>query len=360
MTERPTSLPRLLGATLMVVVLVGIGVALGATFWPRVVKVEQRVVAPIRRDVERQGFADHLPDLVEASCPAIVQISGLLPPPPAPAPKGHKQAKRVPVAPPPIANGFAVSDDGYILAMAPGATAQAKVSVQMPGGDNADGVVRATDPATGLALIKVEANGLPALDFSDEDFPRLGASGLIPFVAPGQGCAIQTGVVSSDYLVDHGHNAGIVRVTPALDPAIVGAPLIDNDGDVFGIAMSADGKRGTPYLPGNVAARVLSQMLRAGSPVRALGIVPDDLTPVLARRLGLDRQRGAVISWVIPSSPADKAGLRAADIVLAVGGSPISGASELSRTLDGASGSTALTILRDGLQTSVTLTVAAK
>ncbi|WP_167073129.1 S1C family serine protease [Sphingomonas vulcanisoli] len=355
MDETHTSFPRLLGTALLILLLVGIGAVIGATLWPRVVTVEQRVTAPIRRDIGAQGFAERLPDLVEATCPAIVQVNGLLPTPSvANLPKGHK-AKRAMPPPPPITNGFFVSDDGYVLAMAPGAHPQGPISVQMPDGSNAEAELRASDPATGLVLLKVDGKGLTTLDFSDEDFPRIGASGLIPFVAPGQRCAIQTGIVAADYLVDHAHNAGTIRATPALDPVLVGAPLIDSDGDVFGIAMPADGKRGTPYLPGNVAARVVSQMLRSGSPTRALGIVPDDLTPVLARRLATDRQRGAVISWVVPGSAADKAGLHAADIVLAVNGAPISGASELSRTLDGARGTIPLTILRDGQQIAMTL-----
>lgn len=360
MTEQgQTSFPRLLGTGLFILLLVAIGVVVGATLWPRVVKVEQRVVAPIRRDVGPQGFAERLPDLVEAACPAIVQINGLLPATPAPQAKNRK-AKRTTPPPAAIANGFFVSDDGYVLAMAPGASAASTITVQMPDGSSTGAEIRAADPATGLVLLKVDADHMTALDFSDEDFPRIGASGLIPFAAPGQRCAIQTGVVVSDYLVDHARGAGTVHVAPALDPMLVGAPLIDADGDVFGIAMPADGKRGTPYLPGNVAARVLSQMLRSGSPPRLLGIVPDDLTPTLATRLDTDRQRGAVVSWVMPGSPADKAGLNAADIILSVNGSPISGASELARAMDGPAGAVPLTVLRNSQQISLTIARPAK
>ena len=355
MADKEPSFPRLLGTGLFVLLLVTIGVVIGATLWPRAVKVEQRVVAPIRRETEPQGFAERLPDLVEAACPAIVQIGGLLPAPSTPAPPKGRKAKHATPPPPVIANGFFVSSDGYLLAMAPGARVAGAATVQMPDGGAVNAEIRAADPATGLVLLKADTDGQVALDFSDEDFPRIGASGLIPFVAPGQRCAIQTAVVASDYLVDHAVNAGVVRATPALDPALVGAPLIDGDGDVFGIAMPADGKRGTPYLPGNVAARVLSQMLRSGAPARALGIVPDDLTPVLARRLDTDRQRGAVVSWLIAGSPAEKGGVHVADIVLAVSGSPISGASELARTLDGATGAIALTVLRDGRQVDLTV-----
>jgi S1-C subfamily serine protease len=97
-------------------------------------------------------------------------------------------------------------------------------------------------------------------------------------------------------------------------------------------------------------------MLRSGAPPAApFGIVAEDLGPVLAKRLGADRQRGAVVVMVRPGSPADTAGLRAGDVVLTAGQSPISGASELGRALDPDAPSIDLEIVRRGERQQLTL-----
>jgi serine protease Do len=142
-----------------------------------------------------------------------------------------------------------------------------------------------------------------------------------------------------------------LRVRPALDTSFGGAVVLDRDGNVAGIAgldvPGADDGDASYLLPASTAQLVSSALLRNGSVTHnAFGIVAEDLSQALADRLGAGRERGAIVAIVEQRSPAARAGLKAGDVVLAAGGSPVSGASELARALDTDAPTLELDILR--------------
>jgi S1-C subfamily serine protease len=125
--------------------------------------------------------------------------------------------------------------------------------------------------------------------------------------------------------------------------------VLDADGRVLALAGATAAAAGedVPLLPAATARRIASELLRNGTPSgNAFGIVAEDLTPRLAGRLGVDRDRGAVVSIIRPGSPAAHAGMKAGDIVLSVSSAPVSAASELGRALDTDERSVTIELLR--------------
>jgi len=334
----------------VVLVLIVIGVVTGAQLWRPMATVERHVVAPIQRVTNRASPSEMLPDLVDTACPAIVRIGLGVPP--------ASTAKPNPLASRELA-GIVVSPDGYIVTSGRMLAGRDTLPVQFNDGRELDAKVVANDPLSGLALVKVDGRNFATLQFADSDLPRTGQWGFSLTSPAGSGCAVQAGVIARDFAAGGEALRSSVSIDPAPTANAEGVPFIGSDGRVLGLSAFPDddsaGDLGV-LVPGDVAARIVSEMLRSGAPPAApFGIVTEDLGPVLAKRLGADRQRGAVVVMVKPGSPADTAGLRAGDVVLTAGQSPISGASELGRALDPDAASIDLEIVRRGERQQLTL-----
>lgn len=352
MTEGPParSLKSQAITAAVVLALIVAGVVTGARLWRPMATVERHVVAPIQRVTNRASPSEMLPDLVDTACPAVVRI-GLGVPPASTAIPNALASRQL--------GGIVVSPDGYIVTSGRMLGGRDTLPVQFNDGSELDGKVVANDPLSGLALVKVAGRDLATLQFADNDLPRTGAWGFSLASPAGSGCAVQTGVIARDFAAGGESLRSSVAIGPAIDGNMEGVPFIGGDGRVLGLsAFPDDASAGdlATLVPGDVAARIVSEMLRSGAPPAApFGIVAEDLGPVLAKRLGADRQRGAVVILVKPGSPADSAGLKAGDVVLTAGQSPISGASELGRALDPDAPSIDLEIVRRGERQQVTL-----
>lgn len=334
----------------IVLVLIVVGVVTGAQLWRPVATVERHVVAPIQRVTNRASPSDMLPDLVDTACPAVVRIG--LGVPPASTVKPDLLASRG-------LAGIVVSSDGYIVTSGRMLAGRDTLPVQFNDGRALDAKMVASDPLSGLALLKVDGRNFAALQFADTDLPRTGQWGFSLTSPAGSGCAVQTGVIARDFAAGGDTQRSSVSIGPAITENIEGVPFIGSDGRVLGLSAFPDDESAGDLgllVPGDVAARIVSEMLRSGAPPAApFGILAEDLGPVLAKRLGADRQRGAVVVMVKPGSPADTAGLKAGDVVLTADKSPISGASELGRALDPTATSIDLEIVRRGEHQEVTL-----
>lgn len=352
MTAAPpaTSIRKLAITALVVLVLIVVGIVTGAQLWRPMATVERHVVAPIQRVTNRSSPSETLPDLVDAACPAVVRIGLGVPP--------ASTAKPDPLASRGL-GGIVVSSDGFIVTSGRMLAGRGTLPVQFNDGSELDAKVVANDPLSGLALLKVDGRNFTTLQFADSDLPRTGAWGFSLTSPAGSGCAVQTGVIAQDFAAGGEALRSSVSIDPTPSGNVEGVPFIGSDGRVLGLPAFPDddsaGDLGV-LIPGDVAARIVSEMLRSGAPPAApFGIVAEDLGPVLAKRLGADRQRGAVVVMVKPGSPADTAGLKAGDVVLTADESPISGASELGRALDPTATSVDLEIVRHGEHQELTL-----
>lgn len=335
-------------ATGIGLLLIGTGVAIGARFWPRVALVEQRVVAPLRSPTVRLAPTEALPDLVEATCPALVSISL--------TPLGGSPDKRNDPGQPAL-TGIVVSQDGFIATSGAALTGRDTVLVQLSDGRRLSGAVKARDPTSGIAIIKVDGTSFATMEFADSDLPRIGTWGFSLSSRGASGCAVETGLISRDTVSDGPSLRLSLVAGPPGVAQVEGAPFIGADGRVLGMAETSkevSGDESTALIPGSVAAPIISAMMRdETAPAAPRGVVAGGLAPVVAKLVSASGEAGAVITIVKPGSQAQQAGLRAGDVVLSVGGTPISSAAELGRALDSATGSVDVQIARRGATRSL-------
>lgn len=330
---------RRVGQMLAVVALIAVGVLAGARVWSPVKTVEQRVAAPIREVVSRVSPLENLPDLVDAACPAIVSLH--LP--------GPDSA---------TAQGIVLSGDGFILttaALPDGATPD----VWLDDGQRLKAEIAGREPLSGVTLLRVAAKNLSTVQLADPDLPRPGTRGFTLHSPAARGCVVDPAVAASDFVTEDAAEDYYVRVHGSGGPLVPGTPFLTVDGRVAAMAQPGrDPASGADrFLPADLLTTIVAYLMRNADPApNPYGIIAEDLSPVLAGRLGADRGRGAVVIVVGPGSAAEKAGVRVGDVILSAGPSPVSSASELNRVLGG-SGSTDLTISRASDEQPLTLTL---
>jgi serine protease Do len=188
-----------------------------------------------------------------------------------------------------------------------------------------DAKLLAADRDTDLALLKIEATGLPALELSDSSDLKQGQL-VLAFGSPlGLDNSVSMGVVSSvARKLDPDSPAIYVQTDAAINPGNSGGPLVDTSGRVVGIntliLTRSGGNEGIGLaVPSNVVRTVYTQVRNEGHVHHhQIGVSARNITPALASGLGLDHEDGVLIEDVIPLSPADTAGLMPGDIVLSV------------------------------------------
>lgn len=221
------------------------------------------------------------------------------------------------------------------------------------------------DPSTDLAVIKVDAQGLVAARFADSDSMRVG-EWVVAIGSPfGLGYTVTTGVLSAKGRGGLGMNAieDYLQTDASINPGNSGGPLCNLDGQVVGINTMIVGRgSGIGFaVPSNIARRVGEQVLKIGHVERAgLGVNVQDLSPDLAAAMSLDPRAGALVNQVTPGGPAEKAQMKAGDVIAAVAGKSVHDSRELVReVLTHDVGQTVLVeVVRDGKHygTSVVLT----
>ena len=234
-------------------------------------------------------------------------------------------------------SGVIIRHDGLILTNAHVVGSAKQVDVRLASGKNLQGTVLGVDPAVDVAVVKVEAKGLPEARFADSDQLDVGQAAIAIGNPLGLEGTVTTGVVSATNRQRSPDDfVGFIQTDAAINPGNSGGPLLDSEGRVIGINTWIIGRaNGLGFaVPINVARDVAKQVFETGTVRRAiLGIVPTSVTPDLATRLKLPVKQGASLVEVSPGSPAEKAGLRAEDIITHVEGQEITGAGDLRRIL---------------------------
>jgi serine protease Do len=224
------------------------------------------------------------------------------------------------------------------------------------------------DPESDLALIKIDAKNLPAITWGDSSKLRVGEIVLAVGNPFGLSGTVTKGIVSATGRT----NVGIIgyedfiQTDAPINPGNSGGPLVNIKGDVVGIntaiASQSGGYMGVGFaIPSNSAKLVMDALLKTGKVQRGLlGVNIQDLNEALAKSFGRTDTNGALVSQLVPGSPAEKAGIRTGDIVLDYNGHPVSGASQLKnlvgQTKPGSSAK--LTIWRDKKTSEINITIA--
>jgi serine protease Do len=256
-------------------------------------------------------------------------------------------------------SGFVVDPDGYILTnhhLVPG---PGRIRVRLADKRELPARLVGSDPSTDLALIKVEARGLPTVRLGDSDRVRVG-DWVCAIGNPLEfDHTVTAGVVSSlGRKIFNQSFDSYIQTDAAINPGNSGGPLVNLEGEAVGInaAVSAEAQGIGFAVPINVARAVLGQLREKGHVQRGyLGIQLHELDPDLGRFLGLAEPRGALIVDVVEGSEGQKAGLRRWDVVTGVSGTPIQDGDDLVRTISALRPGTEvrLALVRDGKTTAL-------
>lgn len=262
-----------------------------------------------------------------------------------------------------MGSGVIIRSDGYILTNNHVVAGADRIEVRLHDNRRFEGKVIGTDPATDLAVVKIEAKGLKAAKFADARKVKPG-QWVVAIGSPfGLDYTVTTGVVSAVGRGGFGmaEIEDFVQTDASINPGNSGGPLVDLDGNVVGINTMIHG-RGTGIgfaAPADLAERVAAELIEHGAVRRAfIGVGFQDLTPALSRELGVDDDRGgAVVSQVVPGGPAARAGLREGDVVVAVDGERIHEGRELQRAVlrKGVGATLRLEVVRDGKRRTLTV-----
>jgi Do/DeqQ family serine protease len=193
------------------------------------------------------------------------------------------------------------------------------------------------DPETDIALLKIDAAGLTALELGDSD--SLGVGDYVVAIGNpfGLGQTVTAGIVSALGRAGLGIEGyeSFIQTDAAINPGNSGGALVDLDGKLVGIstaiASPSGGNVGIGFaVPINMAKIVLQQLVEYGEVRRGrIGVTIQDLTPALAQALAIGIDRGALVTGVAPDSAAARAGVKVGDVVTTLDGSPIANSTEL-------------------------------
>ena len=193
------------------------------------------------------------------------------------------------------------------------------------------------DPGTDIALLQIEAKNLSAVRLGDSDALQVGDYVIAIGNPFGIGQTVTSGIVSAlgrSGLSPEGYE-DFIQTDASINPGNSGGALINLRGELVGInsaiLSASGGNLGIGFaVPSNMARIVMDQIVRFGEVRRGrLGIDMVDLTPAIAAKLGVGAQEGVAIAGVHAGSPAEKAGLREQDVVVALNGRPVRAAAEL-------------------------------
>lgn len=225
-----------------------------------------------------------------------------------------------------LGSGVIVSEQGLILTNDHVVASADEIEILLSDGRKLPAKVVGTDPETDLAVIKVEADKLPSITFAATDKLDVGDIVLAIGNPFGVGQTVTQGIVSALGRNHLGINTfeNFIQTDASINPGNSGGALIDSEGNLVGINSAiysrSGGSMGIGFaIPASLAKQVMEQIALSGSVTRGwIGIEAQDITPELAESFKLDKVQGSLIAGVLRNSPADLAGVKSGDVLLAI------------------------------------------
>jgi serine protease Do len=306
---------------------------------------------PVIQPAKPVALADFA-DLVSTVSPGVVNISGIL--------KSEVSAEALPEGHPPLGNpeenseenpegdpeenaneaqslgsGFVINADGYIVTNYHVVSDTQQLTVTLSDQHEYPATVVGGDQLTDLALLKINADKLPVLKLADTRQLRVGQWVLAIGSPFGFDSSVTLGIVSAkDRTLEEAY-VPFIQTDAAINPGNSGGPLFNLQGEVVGvnsqIYSETGGNAGIAFaIPAETIQNVVAQLKDKGKVSRGwLGVQLQKVTRALAQNFGLPKPQGALVAQVIEGSPAQQAGLKAGDVVLAVDDQPLLHAGEL-------------------------------
>jgi serine protease Do len=269
-----------------------------------------------------------------------------------------------------LGSGVIVSPDGYILTANHVVDDADEIKVSISGNKTEyTAKVIGKDQATDIAVLKIDANDLPAITLADSDQLEVGDVVLALGNPFGVGQTVTMGIVSAlgrSGLEGFNQYQDFIQTDAAINPGNSGGALVDTEGRLVGINTAivspSGGNNGIGFaVPINMARHVLESFVSGGKVTRGyLGIIPQDIDAGLARQFDLPNQNGALVGDVMPGTPAAKAGLKAGDVIVTINNKQIQDAHDLQITVSQLSPGTvvSLKVIRNGYDKNIAVTLA--
>jgi len=256
------------------------------------------------------------------------------------------------------------ADNGYILTNHHVVSNADEIQVSLIDGDVLDAEIVGSDPATDIALIKVDADHLVDMPIGDSDDVRVGDFVLAIGNPFGLGNSVTSGIISALGRTGINRNGyeDFIQTDASINPGNSGGALVNMHGELIGINSAiisqSGGNVGIGFaVPTEIASSIMRQILDYGEVRRGLlGVTIQGIDAEVAQALNSTVDRGALITEIVPGSAAEKSGLRVDDIIVAVDDEKITSATDLRNAigLKGSGEEVVITYIRDGKTSKAT------
>jgi serine protease Do len=277
------------------------------------------------------------------------------------------QQRQAPLREHGLGSGVIITKDGYILTNNHVVDGASDVKVTLPDGREFTAKVVGRDPKSDIAVVKVSADDLPTVPLADSDKVEVGDVVLAIGNPFGVGQTVTKGIVSATGRGGMGIEdyEDFIQTDAAINPGNSGGALVDIDGRLIGINTAilsrSGGSQGVGFaIPSDLARTVMQSLIAYGHVTRGyLGVSIQNVTPALASEFDLKTARGALISDILPDSPAAKAGFKDGDVVLEYNGKKVEDSRRLQLAVAETKPGTTVPveILRGGDKQTVNVTV---
>jgi serine protease Do len=264
-----------------------------------------------------------------------------------------------------VGSGFILTADGFIMTNAHVVDGADEVLVTLTDKREFKAKIIGTDKRTDVAVVKIEATGLPAVKVGDVSRLRVGEWVMAIGSPFGLESTVTAGIVSAKQR-DTGDFLPFIQTDVAINPGNSGGPLINMRGEVVGINSQiysrSGGFMGISFaIPMDEAVRVSDQLRSSGRVSRGrIGVQIEQVNKDVAESIGLGKSVGAMVRGVEAGSPAEKAGIEAGDIITRFDGKAIEKSSDLPRMVGGTKPGTksTITVFRRGTSKDLSITIA--
>ncbi|HEX7766089.1 MAG TPA: Do family serine endopeptidase, partial [Nitrospira sp.] len=274
-------------------------------------------------------------------------------------PRGHRGGGQ--------GSGVIVSPDGYVLTNNHVIEGAQEVTVTLPDKRDFKGTIVGTDPKTDLAVVKIDGQNLPTVVWGDATKLQVGEYVLAVGNPFGLNSTVTLGIVSA---LGRGRMGitqyeDFIQTDAAINPGNSGGALVNTRGELVGINTAifsqTGGYQGVGFaVPTSMGKPIYESLIKSGKVVRGyLGVGIQDLSQDLAKSFGIKHAKGALISDVKEEGPADQAGLKQGDVIIAYQGTPVEDAVALQRlvTRTGVGMKVPVKVIRDGHEKDLTVTI---
>ncbi len=240
-----------------------------------------------------------------------------------------------------LGSGFVIDPTGYIVTNHHVIAQANEIKVKFQDERELKAKLIGKDQLTDLALLKVESDTpLPFVKFANSDKSRVGHSVIAIGNPFGLGGTVTSGIISAfNRDINSGPYDSFIQTDASINKGNSGGPLFNLDGEVVGINSAifspSGGSVGIGFsIPANLAKPIIEQLRKFGKTQRGwLGVRIQEITPDIAKSLGLENEEGVLISMVNPGEPAEKSGLKAGDVIIEFNGKKIKDVRSLQRTV---------------------------